>query len=365
MKLGNISQTIVPVLKFFTDKNIRTVQIFKGNNYTKKKLERNKSYFRSSDILKTNCDLNLNNNPRTFNDGWQGSNTIKYIPIYDRGVFPSNAEKKKTYFPNIIDTFKVKKIEKPSNKNEFHNANKFLKQTNLNTFLKKDLRKEIIDNTKNLLDRINITYDMKKWNEFDCRTTMNTILQTAYSPLIDAIQNTNDYKQEFMKTLDEKSLNLSTISDKAKMSIIRNIRKKEKFNDNKNTTNIKNRTMYGLIRNKSDLDGLLNKNVTNLLNLKKNNDEPPKYSKEDQKFIDENANITKKINKCNLYKNFPSKTRMEFEVKKVFPIKKQFGFNDEWGKIDIKNYKSKKEIFSSLQPMWIRPLHIDAFKIRK
>jgi hypothetical protein len=357
MKLGNISQTIIPVPNFFTDKNNRTVEIFKDNR-TKRKLKRNKSYFRTSDILTTNCDLNLNNNPRTFTNGWKGSETKKYIPIYDRGVFTNNAEKKNTYFPNIIDTSRVRKIEKPSNKNEFHNAHKFLKQTNLNTFLKKDLRNEIMDNTKNLIDRINVTFDMNKWNEFDSRTTMNTILQTAYSPLIDAIYNTNDYKKEFMKTLDEKSLNLTTISDKARMSIVSNIKKKEK-------NNVMNRTINGLMRNKSDLDALLSKNRTNLLNLKNNNKEPPEYSEKDQKFIEENANITRKINKCNLYKNFPSKTRMEFEVKKVFPRKKKFGFNDDWGCINIKNYKSKKENFCSLDPMWIRPLHIDAFKIRK
>ena len=93
--------------------------------------------------------------------------------------------------------------------------------------------------------------------------------------------------------------------------------------------------------------------------------EPPQYSKEDQKFIDENKNITRKINNCNLYKNFPSKTRMEFEIKKVFPLKKQFTLDDEWGIIDINNHRSKKEIFSCLDPMWTRPLHVDAYKIKK
>ena len=83
--------------------------------------------------------------------------------------------------------------------------------TDLNTFLKKDLRKEIIENTKNLLDRINVAYDMNRWNDFDCRTTMNNVLQTAYSPITDMIQNTTDYKEEFLKTLDQKSLSLKKI----------------------------------------------------------------------------------------------------------------------------------------------------------
>ena len=359
MKLGNISQTIVPVPKFFTDKNTRTIDLFKPDNNKGKKSfnKRSNSYFRSKDLFSTNCDLNINNNPRTFNHEWQGSEHLKYIPIYDRGVYPSNANIKNTYFPNIIDTFKVKKVDAPSNNNDFNNVKKFLKNTDLNNFLKKDLRKEILDNTKNLLDRINVTFDMNKWNEFDSRITMNNVLQTAYSPLIDVIKSTTDYKEDFMKTLDEKSLSLKTISEKTRMSLENNIRNKEKHK--------MNRTINGIMRNRSDLDVLLHKNSTNLLNLKNNNMEPAEYSKEDQQFIEENKNITKKINKCNLYKNFPAKTRMEFELKKVFPRKKKFAINDDWGAINIDKYKSKKEIFCCLEPMWTRPLHLDAFKIRK
>ena len=354
MKLGNISQTIVPVPKFFTDKNNRKIDLFKSDK--KKTTKRNNSYFRSKDLFSTNCDLNINNNPRTFNNEWQGSDHLKYIPIYDRGIYPSNSNIKNTYFPNIIDTFKVKKIDGPSNNNDFNNVKKFLKKTDLNNFLKKDLRKEILENTKNLIDRINVTYDMNKWNEFDSRITMNNVLQTAYSPIIDIIKNTTDYKEDFLKTLDEKSLGLKNISEKTRMSLENNIKKKEKY---------MNKTINGMMRNNSDLDILLSKNRTNLLNLKNNNMEPSEYSKEDQQFIEENKNITKKINNCKLYQNFPSKTRMEFELKKVFPRKKQFSINDDWGAINIDNYKSKKEIFCSLDPMWTRPLHPDAFTIRK
>ena len=186
---------------------------------------------------------------------------------------------------------------------------------------------------------------------------MNNVLQTAYSPIIDVIQNTTDYKENFMKTLDEKSLNLKTINERTRMNLENNIRNKEKHK--------MNRTINGIMRNNSDLDILLNKNRSNLLNLKNNNMEPSEYSKEDKKFIEENKNITKNINTCNLYKNFPSKTRMEFELKKVFPRKKQYSINDDWGNINIGNYKSKKEIFCCLDPMWTRPLHIDSFKLRK
>ena len=68
--------------------------------------------------------------------------------------YHSNAEKKKTYFPHILNTFKVKPLDLPNNKNEYGNVYKYLKNTNLNHFLKKDLRQEIMDDTKNLIDRI-------------------------------------------------------------------------------------------------------------------------------------------------------------------------------------------------------------------
>ena len=48
---------------------------------------------------------------------------------------------------------------------------------------------KIIKNTKNLLDRINTAYDMNRWNQFNCRVTMNYEFQTAYSPIKDMINN--------------------------------------------------------------------------------------------------------------------------------------------------------------------------------
>ena len=315
MKLGNISQTIVPVPKFFIDKDTRTIEIFKPRNRFRIKGEkkRSDSYFRQRDLFSSNCDLNLNHNPRTFTRELEGSEEKKYVPLYDRSNYPSNSEEKNTYFPHIIDTFKVKKIDLPSKKNDFNNVKKFLKNTDLNSLLKKDLRKEIMDNTRNLIDRINVTYDMSQWNGFDCRTTMNLIHQPAYSPIYDVIRKTNSYKEDYMKEINERSLGLKTVSEKTKKSLEKKVRKRQLEHMNK--------TAYTLWRNNSDLNILLNKNKTSLLQLKKNNREPPKYEKEDQKFINENKNITKKINNFELNKLFPSKTRMEFGIKKVFLLR--------------------------------------------
>ena len=364
MKLGNISQSIVPVPKFFTDKNIRTIEIFKSEDKKCKKLynKRKPNYFRSTDLMMSNKDININLNPRTFTSDTDNYNEKKYIPIYDKTFCENNAEKKQTYFPNIIDTFKVKKLDFPNKKNEFKNVYKYLQSTNLNNFLKKDLRQEIMDNTKNLIDRINTTYDLNKWNEFNSRISMNKEFQPAYSPITDAIQKTSDYKEEFLKTLHRKSLSLRTITDKSKNLLRRNM----KFNDRKyrfeKICHLNNES-NNMSKNKSDLDRLLETNKSNLLNLKVNNSEPLEYSKEDKDFIDKNASITSSVNKYSLYKYFPSMTRMEFELNYVFPKKKKNTQIDDWGVIDINKYKSKKENFSSLDHIWRRPLHFDAYKI--
>ena len=363
MKLGNISQSIVPVPKFFTDKEVRTIEIFKisDNNKSKANNKRKSNYYRQSDLIMSNKDININLNPRTFTNDKDNYDEKKYIPIYDRAHFENNAQKKKTYFPNIIDTFKVKELDRPSKKNEYRNVFKYLQNTNIHNFLKKDLREEIMDNTKKLIDRINTTYDLNKWNEFNSRISMNKEFQIAYSPITDAIKKTSDYKDEFMKTLYKKSLSLKTITEKSKNLIKRNFKNNDAKNRFKRKWNFHNDN--NMSKNKSDLDRLLETNKNNLLNLKINNSEPIEYSKEDKDFVEKNKSVTSSINKYHLYKYFPSMTRMEFELQKIYPKKKKNTEIDEWGVININKYKSKKENFSSLDNMWKRPLHSDAYKI--
>ena len=75
MKLGNVSQTIIPVPKFFLNK--RSLDLFTSyypievntternskkiqKNKNKQNSIRNKSYYRTKDILLLNCDININ-----------------------------------------------------------------------------------------------------------------------------------------------------------------------------------------------------------------------------------------------------------------------------------------------------------------
>lgn len=357
MKLGNISQTIVPVPKFFLDKDTSSIDIFKKKDKFKIKesSKRSYSYFKEKDLFSSNLDLNLNHNPRTLgsNSQWDLTNEYKYIPLYDRHNYERNSEKKHTYFPDIIDFYKIK--QEKTSRNGLQNYRDYMSKTNIANFLQPDLRKEIIHNTQNLVDRVNANYDLGRWTNFDSRTTFNRIHQTSFSPLSDFIKNNSNIKKQFNQSLIDTALSLKTIGNKSKAIIERNLSQKE-FEENLDKKNAENSQV--------NLDILLETNKTNLLRLKKNNFEPQEYSTKDQEFINNNKILTKKINITKLYSDFPSKTRMEFDIKKVLPKKKKFKANDGINLVNKKNYAfSEKEIYSCQSIMWERPAQKDAFKL--
>ena len=89
-------------------------------------------------------------------------------------------------------------------------------------------------------------------------------------------------------------------------------------------------------------------------------------------FIDENEYITKRLNKTKLYSDFPSKTREEFNVKKIIKykslnknnkVKGNVILKDKYGN-DANNFQKNKED-DYLKKMWERPLHKDAFKLHE
>ena len=84
MKLGNISQTIVPVPNFFMDttKDIDAFKVYYENKNNKKRIKRCHSYFSKSDLLSSNLDININNNPRVTNQKFYDLNKELYVPIY-------------------------------------------------------------------------------------------------------------------------------------------------------------------------------------------------------------------------------------------------------------------------------------------
>ena len=381
MKLGNVSQTVVPVPNFFLYRKTRPIETFKTaanseidmtefSNQQKisiqkrlKKNKRNSSYYRDKDILSFNLDLNINRNPRSFSRQSTHSNQEKYVPLYHRNKYESNVNLKETYFPDIIDT----NPNSSKQKNQFNSIilrkfKDYKKKSDIEEFLNPNLREDLMYNTKNLLERINMNYDIKKWTDFDSRTTLNRFYQTAYSPLTDVINNNVSDKDQFSDTLKNKAISLKTVGNNAKIVLENSLRQKE-IDDNMNQCNAE--------IEKNNADELLENSRSNLLKLKYNNCDAPKYNKTDSMFIKENKIITEQINKTKLYKDFPSSTRAEFNEKRLIPNKKLLKlteFDNSKGYISKEKYgynnvnSNGNELLNCQDAMWIRPLHKDAFK---
>ena len=80
MKLGNTSQTQVPVPNFYLTKNVIEMDVFKTKNEMKKS-------FREKDLFRQTKDINLSNNFRNKQKMFEEYNKTKYIPIHKRGDF--------------------------------------------------------------------------------------------------------------------------------------------------------------------------------------------------------------------------------------------------------------------------------------
>jgi hypothetical protein len=352
MKLGNVSQSIVPVPNFFLDKSEKNLETFKISN-------KKSSYYRDRDLFQKINDLNLNHNQRSSKRKSEEENKEKYIPIYNRTFYPNNANLKNTYFPNIIDSSKTKTIYPESGYQKFAD---YKNKTNYNKFFNPDLREQIMHDTKNLIDRINANYQINKWDEFDHRTTFNRFYQTAYSPITDVINTDGDIKEEFSNTLRDKAISLKTINSRTKSAL-------NDLMDKKQMKEELEKKIKNELSNKSKeqfLDEMLETNKTNLLNLQYNNDEPFEYNKKDKKFIKDNEYITKGINKTELYKDFPSKTRMEYDKKLINPRKKLNKMINENLLVQKGKYNyNERELYNCQNEMWIRPLHKDAYYVSK
>ena len=412
MKLGNISQTIVQVPNFFVDQKTRTIEAFnlyqktsKNNSKIKKILklklnsmssksqnssvEKNKekdssilyktsrqkkvdsfnrksNYYRDSDLLTTFYNLNINKNPRNFTRQWIQMNQEKYLPLYYRNNYNLDfKENTKTYFPGIVDMNKPKSVAQKNltiKCDDIENYKKFKeyqKKQDIFGFLNPNLREELQSQTKNLIDKINMNYDIKKWDKFDTRTTFNKLYQTEYSPLNSALKNTETLSEKFGKTLKLKALNLTNINLQTKKVI----EKSMNSTDTENDDNLDEEQYFKT---------LVSNSGNNLLKLQYNNEENPKYNSRDKKFIEENKYITSKINKTKLFKEFPSKTREEFNVKKIVKyknLKKNYKYE---GNIKLKDKYENEEVTKDklivedyLKTMWKRPLHKDAFKLHE
>ena len=327
MKLGNVSQSIVPVPKYFlNNKSIdliypynQTEANFNSKKIFKKKGRVNKSYFRTRDLLSLNLDFNVNKNPRTNNYRATMENTKKYIPIYNTQKLKNNSEIKGTYFPDIIYMNNIKNIpkniEKEKVKSVIQQYQEYKKSNNIEQKINPDLISDLVHNTENLITKINMDIDFERWKKFDSRTTMNLFFQPAYSPLTDFNQNNKSEKDNFRDTLKNKAMGLTTISNKAKAAIQKSIYENEL---EKKCDELEEK------KRAKKLEILIENSKNNFLKLRFNNTNRPSYNLNDREFIWENKAITNRLNRTKLYKDFPSPIREEFIEKRIYKNKRLF-----------------------------------------
>ena len=234
---------------------------------------------------------------------------------------------KKGYFPDIVD---VNNVDKYKNKNKseykkmmslkcmekYYNWENYKKAENLEELLEPNLREDIKNNTQNLIDKINMNYDIKQWTDFDSRVTHNRFFQTVYSPLTNVIRNEESLKDKFGNVLKQKALSLKNITEQTRKVIEKNM------NDNKKEEDNINIQENDILSDENYYNTLLDNCKTNLLKLRYNNSDRHEYNSKDQNFIDEHQYLTSRLNKTKLFKDFPSKTREEFNEKKNYYTKK-------------------------------------------
>ena len=81
---------------------------------------------------------------------------------------------------------------------------KYIENNNINKLISPNLREQLMNDTQNLIDKINMNYDLTSWNKFDTRTTSNRLIQTEYSPITDVVKNSENIRDKFIDTISQK-----------------------------------------------------------------------------------------------------------------------------------------------------------------
>ena len=342
MKIGNTSQSIVPVPNFFLNRTTRDLDTFH--------VPRRKFLFREKDLYKCTKDININNNPRNHNRRLDDLNRTKYHPIYHKrntsfddklnGEQAGSTGYSSLYAQTIPSREKKIEVEK----SEYEKYQEYMNKTN---FMRHDLRDEIKSDVKNLIERININIDIPKWSKFDSKVTFNDFYNhtTSFSPLTTFIGSTESDNLRFKQTLFHKVNSMKSISPKRKEKILKDTFPSfPKKNGGKNLDNL-------IITSNSSI------------NTFNDNNNREKYNQTDQKLIEQNMHIYEAFNKTNLFKGFPSPFRTEFASKFSRPIKNIHKIQENLGLVKKTDYNYKEsDLYNCTHQLWSRPLHKDHFK---
>jgi hypothetical protein len=207
MKIGNTSQSNVPVPNFFLNKNITQMETFE--------ISKGKKYFTEKDLFRNTKDINFCNNRRNFNRKFDEFNRTKFTPdktslnfLNTTSNFNPTSNIKRKFISNENN-----KGNKDNNTNNFNNTNNewdkdktnpntksdkynnyrnFLEKTNVTNILNPDLKQEIKTNINVLLEKINHNYDLEKWGSTDTRTNFINLNTNSNTNKMCSTYNYND-----------------------------------------------------------------------------------------------------------------------------------------------------------------------------
>ncbi len=295
MKLGNTSQSKVPVPDFFLNNTLKQMETFEISD--------RKRYFREKDLFRMTKDLNFCNNPRNYNRKHENFNKEKYVPDL------TNINSILNNYTTTSKKFGFNDITPKAN--TFNNFRNFLEKTNVTNFTNPDLRDEIRFNIKVLINKINDEYDLTKWASTDTRSNF---LQTNSDNYFTSNNFNSNNTRSFGLTKTEKKFNetdatrfKTILRDKINtMSIDKNLKHKlvknvNKFNDSTSDKFYKTKTT-NIISNLEKNDFMNKENFSKekyLLTSSCTQDDNTRLSKEKPKF-NNTSNNYKSLNRNDL-----------------------------------------------------------------
>lgn len=275
MKLGNTSQTQVPVPNFYMTKSVIEMDVFK----TKTDMKRT---FREKDLFRQTKDINLSNNFRNKQKMFEEYNKTKYIAIHKRDNYNK-------LLPEI------QKKPNTSNKylEEYDKFQSYMYKTDISNFTNPNLRENIRSNINSLIERINSNYDMDKWNSISSRPVFQKFTQETYSDVTTYNQNNQTESENFRNTLSEKLRTMSNFgNEKNKQNILKSFNK---------ITDINKEKKQGFI--------------TALRSTSVYDTRKCELSSDEQAMQNQNTSVYERFKDTQSFKDFPSPTRTEYSKK--------------------------------------------------
>jgi len=144
-------------------------------------------------------------------------------------------EKTKTEYKIENPTFDEKRL---TSTGEFGKFTNYMEKTNISKLTRGDIREGIQNNIKDLLEKINTNYDMKRYNSSDKKTNSIMLNSIMYTPLTLYNQQNENETQKFKKTLLAKLNSLTAVNPNSKQNAIKNFNQVNEDFLNKSTNNL-------------------------------------------------------------------------------------------------------------------------------